>query len=410
MSWLRRVVAATKVGPAVKRVYPGLDEALWTRRRRREMRAEIAAGAYGSRLAGVRGLSGDVRGASGRPNHLIIVPQYARGEATWRPAGGNFFYEITQSAREYAGADKLTIFWVDPDESPAEWHTRLITLAVESGATHVLAQIESDPSAIGISNTWDTFWSQLSTRWDGVFLGLLFDSAFEWITIEARRLARMSPRFMLVDIGLPMDGVLVRGRPEVGPVNMPISRETIEALDRHTAGLKKAYDVSFIGSLYPHRVELLDTLRAAGARVAINPHRQDAAVDFESSRANQPSYLDYMAGLAQSHMTLNFSRASAGPIEQLKTRVLEAAVVGCLVLTDDLDRTGRWFRREEEYAYFSSPNELASVVTRFLSDPVKLAQAQGQARRRAREISVTSFWGGIDEGLARRGLPPIGQA
>jgi spore maturation protein CgeB len=112
-----------------------------------------------------------------------------------------------------------------------------------------------------------------------------------------------------------------------------------------------------------------------------------------------------MSGLAQSNMTLNFSQASAGPIEQLKTRVLEAAVMGCIVLTDDLDRTRRFFEPELEFGNFANPRELAEVVKRFMSDPAKLAAAQQAAKQRARSINVTSFWGGVEEGLRLRGLP-----
>jgi hypothetical protein len=37
----------------------------------------------------------------------------------WKPAGGNFFYEISQSAREYAGAERITVFEVFAGEKSA---------------------------------------------------------------------------------------------------------------------------------------------------------------------------------------------------------------------------------------------------------------------------------------------------
>ena len=114
-----------------------------------------------------------------------------------------------------------------------------------------------------------------------------------------------------------------------------------------------------------------------------------------------------MSGLAQSNMTLNFSQASAGPIEQLKTRVLEASLMGCIVLTDDRERTRLFFEPESEFGYFSGPEELAAVVKSFLSDPAKLAAAQEAAKQRSRSINVTSFWGGIEAGLRQRGLPAL---
>jgi spore maturation protein CgeB len=206
---------------------------------------------------------------------------------------------------------------------------------------------------------------------------------------------------------MPMDGVMVKGRPEVGPVNMPVSNLSLAAVDEYTAGLEKAYDVSFIGTLYPYRVEMIEALEAKGVRVAVNPHRTDVTHDFAESRANQPTYLDYMAGLFQSEMTINFSQSSAGNFQQLKTRILEAAAVGCLVLTDDVDRADRFWIPGEEYGYFATPRDVPTLVESFLRDPDRLARAQAAGRARARSLNVVSFWGGIEDGLRRRRLPAI---
>ncbi|MCX6431872.1 MAG: glycosyltransferase [Actinobacteria bacterium] len=396
-----------KIGSLASRIYPGLDEAILNRKRDREMRAEIETGGYASALSDV-----PIFTTKGRPSHLVVVPQIGPDAPTWKPAGGNFFYEIAQAAREYAGADKVTIFGVDAAESPAAWHQRLIRFLISSEATHVIGQVESDPNSSGASQTWDTLWSQLSTRWDGVLLGVVTDSSFRYITFAARRLARISSRFVLVDICIPMDGVMKRGRVEVGPVNMPVSNETLAVIDEHSAGLSKIYDVAFIGVLYPYRIEMLDDLRALGVRVAVNPHRgDDNPSDLTGDlRANQPSWLDYMLALAQSNLVLNFSQSSAGPYQQLKTRVLEASALGCVILTDDVDRTDRFWVPEEEYGYFATLADVPAVVERFLADPAKLAAAQAAAKARARAINVTSFWGGIEDGLRARGLPPFKDA
>ena len=113
-----------------------------------------------------------------------------------------------------------------------------------------------------------------------------------------------------------------------------------------------------------------------------------------------------MAGIAQSRMTINFSESSAGVVQQLKTRILEAACVGTLVLTDDVDRTSR-FWDESEYGFFASPQELPALVERLLTDPVALEAAALRGMKRARLINVSSFWGGIDLGLATRKLRGI---
>jgi hypothetical protein len=298
---------------------------------------------------------------------------------------------------------------VTPEEPADEWQPRLIAHLIDSGATHLITHIESDPGHIDGTWHWDALWSALAERWDGVLLGVMFDSAFQWVQAKGRYLGQMSPRFVAVDICMPMDGVMVKRRPEVGPVNMPMSQQSLVLLDDRLSDVLPGHDVSFIGTLYPHRVEMLEAIRAAGAKVVVNPHRADQTLTFAESRANQPSWLDYMAGLASSRMTINFSRSSAGPVEQLKTRVLEATLAGTLLLTDDVDRTSRFFVPEQEYGYFATPEDLPAVVARWLKDPQRLDSARLAGQARARELARESFLGGIQSGLLRRGLPLLGQ-
>ena len=383
-------------------MFPGLEERAYRRSRDEVITTLTAAGNYDVRLADLPRSTG----AATRPSHVVIVPMQGPSFDTWKPAGGNFFYEIAQSAREYAGADKVSIFEVRADESPADWHERLIRYVVDSGATHLMGQTECDPTTSN-DQTWDVLWEQLAPRWDGVFLGVMFDSAFRMITLSARRIASISDRFVVVDICMPMDDSMKRGRPEVGPVNMPISDESLEALDAEIGEVEQIHDVSFIGALYPYRVEMIEALRAHGVDVAVNPHRADETRDFHESRTNQPTYVDYMRGLAQSKMTINFSVSSSLNGQQLKTRILEGSSMGCLVLTDDVDRSDRFWVPGDEVGYFTEPSEVPALVESYLADPERLASAQAAGKARARSINVTSFWGGIDAGLARRGLPQV---
>ncbi len=392
-----------RLGSAVSRFVPNVDARAFRRARKAERLRLTVAGEYEKRLAGFSSL---VEGHSVHETHIVVVPMEGPSYENWMPAGGNFFYEIAQSAREYAGADKVTIFEVLENESVADWHEHLIRFLINEKATHLVAQIETDPNPPNQA-TWDVLWAQLSTRWGGVFLGVLFDSAFRMITLSAREIAQFSDRFVIVDICMPMDNSMKRGRPEVGPVNMPISNESLAALDAAIGEVDQIHDVSFIGALYPYRVEMIEALRAHGVDVAVNPHRADVTRDFHESRTNQPTYVDYMRGLAQSKMTINFSVSSSLNGQQLKTRILEGSSMGCLVLTDDVDRSDRFWVPGDEVGYFTDPSEVPALVESYLADPERLARAQAAGKARARSINVTSFWGGIDAGLAARGLPQL---
>ena len=342
-----------------------------------------------------------------RTTHVLIVPQNGPSGDNFFAGQWNIYYEATKVLEDLIGAENVTVFDVPAGEQPAVWQQRLVDQVTSTGATHVLMHIESDPATTGNSWTWDeAFIRLLDSGWDGVLLGVNFDSAFKWIRARSRRLARMSPHFVSVDICLPMDGELVRSRSEVGPVNMPVSSETLALLAPALVGVEKVHDVSFIGALYPYRVELIESLRSRGINVAVNPHRSDETTDFESSRANQPTWIEYMQGLASSHMTINFSRSSAGPYEQLKTRVIEAGIAGTYLLTDDQDRT-RLFFPPEEFSTFNSVEDLPDLIESLLRDRADLDARARRAQVRARELAVTNFWSGIDQGLVARGLPRI---
>jgi len=186
-------------------------------------------------------------------------------------------------------------------------------------------------------------------------------------------------------------------------MTMPLSRATTDAILERVSEAEKLYDLTFIGALYDYRVALIDQLRADGVNVAVNPHRTDVTSDYMESRTNQPSYLDYMYGLAQSQLTINFSAAAGGPGEQYKIRIQEAGLARCLCLTDDRDGT-RHFFWPEQYGYFEKVSELENVVKNALANPDDLSRRQLAAQERAIELAHTDFWGRIEQALTARGL------
>lgn len=383
-------------GGFARRVYPGLDEAIWNRQRDRQLRAVGVSPQRATRTRTFRE----------RPRHLVVVPPQGPGQFAWGPGHRNLYYEAAQSAKERWGASSASVLDVAPTASATTWHRALLDLVQDTQATHILTHIEGDPTSAD-EWTWDSLWAQLHPTWDGALLGVMFDSAFTWISAKSRRLARMSPHFMAVDICMPMDGVLVEGRPEVGPVNMPVSDESLALLDERLQGIRPSSQVSFIGALYPYRQELIASIRSRGIDIAINPHRPDVTVTFEQSRTDQPDWLDYMAGLASSSMTINFSRSSAGEFEQLKTRVIEAALAGTFLLTDDRDRTRLFFEPEVEFAYFPDVHSLPNVIEHWLADPDRLAAGRESAQRKARDLARNDFWMRLEAGLAKRSLPSL---
>jgi len=395
---VQRVVGQARAVPG--RLFPGLDEWLWNRQRDRWCRAQSRNADY---VASLNQRSVDPLGL---PLRIVIVPMDGPDVPTWQAAGGNHFYEIWQSARELFGSENVELFSVGSHEPASEWHGRLIAFLQEVGATHLVFQVERDPNQPD-AYSWDLFLTSVTPRWHGVLLGVIYDSAFEWITIAARRLAKTNNHFVLVDICQPMNGRLIPGREEASIVTMAISNQTVAAVDTYVQEMPKDLSVSFIGALYPDRVEMLQAIRGAGVDVSVNPHRPDITRDFVESRVNQPTYLDYMAGLHRSRMTINLSTSSSGNGQQLKTRVLEACLVGTVVLTDDRDRAERFWTPGRDFVYFDSVEDLAAKVAELDKNPARQDTIGRHARARARELNNMGFWGGIDKGLKARNLPPL---
>jgi hypothetical protein len=379
------------------KIDPYWDEIPWNRQRDRDLK----------QLGAKTKRSNSKPAFRQRPVHVIVVPQHGPSDGRYRPGNWNIYYEAQQQLKELIGEHAVSVLDVQPDEPTEHWHARLFEMVHVTGATHILTHIEEDAGNQVSRWSWDQVFAELIGQgWDGVLLGGNFDSAFKWIRAKSRRLARMSPQFMAVDICMPLTAELVRGRVEVGPVNMPISRETVRLVQDALAGVEKVHDISFIGALYPYRVELIDTLKARGINVAVNPHRKDVATDFASSRSNQPGWLEYMRGLASSHMTINFSQSSAGPFEQLKTRVIEATLAGTYLLTDDLDRTRIYFA-PDEFSCFTSVEQLPELVESLISDKAALDERAKKAQARAIDLAERDYWTQIDLGLRARGLPPV---
>ena len=380
-------------GRALGEVFPQLHEYAFNRDRNRKV--------PGSRM---RVKARDVPKFSDRNRHIVVAALEGPGCESWGPGQGNYYFEIYQSACERFGADRVSVLDIRP-EGQSDWGTRLADLIRETHATHLIAHMERDPG-LDVQWTWDEVWAGIAPWWDGVFIGVMWDSGFDLVRMKGRRLARTSPNLLGLDICVPIDDVLVRGRPEVGPVPLIVSKATQALLCERIKDASKTSDLSFIGALYPYRQELLDRLAAQGIRVAVNPHK-----DLTDGNGNaRPSWLDYMSALAASEMTLNFSMASSGAHQQLKWRVVEAALAGTLLLTDDAYRTKQFFIPGQEFDSFESVLDLKLTVESWLSRPDELKSAQEKGKDRAQHLATSEFWSLLEGALLQRGLPSLPSA
>jgi Glycosyl transferases group 1 len=400
-----------KLGRMAQHIVPDLDQRAYFRARQADARNRMASGAYDAWMAQHPATTSTSlipsHSETERPPHVVVLPDEGEDFPSWGPGHRNFYFEASQVRAETTGEASVSVFHVAPEQPFTRWHTQLIDYLNDVRATHVLTHIESDPGSRARTWTWDSLWPLMASRWSGVLMGVMFDSAYRHTLLRGRYLARVSPRFMLVDICMPMDGQLVRGRPEVGPLNLPMSDLSMALVDERLSQVQVEHDISFVGVLYPYRVTLIDQLRSEGLSVAVNPHRTDRAATRQETLVNQPGWLEYMAGLASSRATINFSESAARPVQQLKTRVIEAGLANTFLLTDDRDRTERFWVPGVEYGYFADSADLPRVAEAFLADPTRLAEGRAAFAAKARDLARWGFWSGVDRGLRTRGLPPV---
>ena len=393
-----------RIGRAAHHLIPDLDQRVYARSRARDRKERGRTTPHRDVYTTVdrRQWTWD-----GQAPVVAIVPPEGPSSGTWGAAQWNIYYEASQRLRETPGDHVVYDFFVEPGEESWLWQRRLVDFIHDNQVTHLLTHIERDPEASDGAWTWDSFWEAINRRWSGVLLGGMFDSSYRFTEAKAKILSRMSPNFLLVDICMPMDGALHGRRREVGPVNIPMSEETLRLVDEAIGNQEKEVDISFMGVMYDYRVRLVEELEAAGVSVAVNPHRTDAAQGADATRLNQPSWLNYMKGLASSRATINFSRSNAGPFEQLKTRVIEVGLAGTYLLTDDRDRTRR-FWDEGSFSVFEEPADLLVTSQRLLAVPDDLARATTEFHDRARYLARNHYWGAIEATLRARNLPNIG--
>jgi hypothetical protein len=190
--------------------------------------------------------------------------------------------------------------------------------------------------------------------------------------------------------------------PSVGPVFLPISQTSVEYMVGMGMATPKRFDLSFIGAIYPNRAAVLDELRRAGLNVAVNPHRV--------AGRDRAGYAEYVRALAGSRLTINFARCSGPPIDQLKSRLLEAALAGAVIINDEDAQAGSVFTPGMEFLVARTPADLAAVAGAALADPARLVGIREAALSHSRAIAPVEFWERLDEALQEgttRGFNPL---
>jgi hypothetical protein len=169
---------------------------------------------------------------------------------------------------------------------------------------------------------------------------------------------------------------------------MPISLLSRELISNKVPNsiASEDFSLSFHGKLYPYRVVQIGKIEKFGIRIEVN----------RSNSGKQRDYPTYIQDLNSDGLVLCLSRANAQNINQLKCRILEAALFGGIVLTDEKRLIGQFFPKGD-FFYFRSTRHLRRILTTISHSPEKIIEMRESARVHANYISNQYFWEKIEQ-------------
>lgn len=388
-----------RISHAVNSRFPRLSWDLWGARRTLSQYspAEVLPALRNRRE---RWLQPPITPLQAEPRLLLIVPASDHVEIPWEPAQGNYSFELAATANSCVGAGRVSTLRIDPSESTAGYHTRIVNHLNDGGFTHVIGRIDVEANG-GEHWSWDLFTRTLRRSWPGMFLPLTYDSAYPYISMHLDRITRLHHRAVPIVLDRPIIGVIRPHRPAAGPLFLPLSDESTMTIEHELIGVDPEFDLTFIGNVtgYPYRKDMLADLAAEGLEVTVNPQGR--------SSTDMPGFISYARALRQSRVTLNFTRCNGVPVTQLKTRMLEGSLFGSIVASDSPMYARDYFREGEEFLSYSSPRDLKAQLETLLGDPDRITAMRERARARADVLRVRNFWEATDRALRSRALPPL---
>ena len=309
---------------------------------------------------------------------LIVVPSYYLNNGDH--AQGNFYFEIFESAKEKYPEWEVKVHFCEEGQ---EWQSGLIERIKGFNPSILLISGEIDPNG---TSEWslDLFVHNLSKVWQGATCYLLFDSAFPLHIWRLKRLIRINSKCFIVAIDRDLNKEENMTALSIGPIFLPISQKSMRIIrELITAKVNEesleTMFISFIGQEYPYRKKLLAKIEREFPNLKINPQLE---------MANPKSYLSYMTALSLSTYTLNLSRQHVIKRNQLKCRVLEAALNGSHIISDEQKYSGV-FLEVNKHFFFSNFDR--SSLRKLINDARDFKRDKSQIILRA-EAANTFFF------------------
>jgi hypothetical protein len=378
------------------RYFPGFAKSAYRKAR------EIEDRAYWSSLPSRVSPISDKESDAKRPRLLIVIPPIRDSMAAFGPGAGNYFYEILRSAQDRYGAENVESHFISTDIPWEQECEKIATEITVRNFSHTLFYIESYEPKSNLWR-WDILASELARGKSGVTaIGFLTDGTYELHQLQCSRFQEVYPGSIFVQIDVAPNNQYIQKGSLLGPTFLPVSKESIKFIRDYLNSSKadETFELSFIGKIYGYRKKVIRHLTESGVSVFINPHR---AADSD----RQPSYLEYMDALSRSRFTINFARANGTSQMQLKSRMLESALVGAVPLTDDGGLSDLVLPEDIPYIKFCSHTEIQNVVDKYRDSiptltPGGCVGVAGEAK--IDRLASNHFWETLEKGLEESSL------
>jgi len=288
---------------------------------------------------------------------LIIIPPGQSEKKRFGPGLGNYHFELFKSAQEIFGQDYVTTYSLDESKSFESEVSTLIEVIRSSTIERVLFHIESIDPAKGFWR-WDILALALGslTRKVGA-IGFMTDGVYALHQLFCKRFLDIHSNSCFIQIDRKPESLYLPAGRLVGPTFLPISNASVDTLVQRAsiAGLGEKNELTFIGKVYGYRKTELSVVEAAGLNVVVNPQSS-------GDSSTKAAYVDFFRALVESKFTLNFSRANGVSKPQLKSRMLEARLAGCVPITDDKELNSVFFDEGRDFIAFDSVGEVAGKI------------------------------------------------
>ncbi|MBN1232609.1 MAG: glycosyltransferase [Candidatus Coatesbacteria bacterium] len=146
--------------------------------------------------------------------------------------------------------------------------------------------------------------------------------------------------------------------------------------------LEKEFDVTFIGSIYGQRYEIIKYLINNGVKLrifGIKPRQQDL-LDYWGGYVSTEESIEI---INKSKINLSFLSASVKEYTSIKLRLFEIPVSGGFQICDDYEYVYKYFKKDKEIITFTDKKDLLNKIKLYLQNSRKRDLISERAYKRA---------------------------